>query len=270
MTKKQQVIIVLNWLQLIFSILFAITITFGYLTYRLPIKDIVSPMATSIISVSKVMEATVESVEAKQDFIVNSKQTLIKTQELIKTSLYAAQNQINLMPQYLNTLQSASKAFVSLGDTLSEVGVGFAFSIPSLNTDKFPPTIQKTQPLINEAKLLKEKGEELSRIGNDIFNITTTFTNDGQKIGANYVATGEDALKVIEEALKSLDRLQGNDLPTALQEMKATAENLNKISERINTGVNHIGLFLFVIGLLFSGWCFTNSLSLLFMSQLLY
>ena len=269
MIKKQELIRGLNWLQLIFSIMFALTITFGYFAYHVPIKNIVSSLVNSIISVSRVMEETVKTIEAKQDVIKNSKQTLTKSRELINSSLSAAENQIKLMPQYSNTIQSASNVCIGLGDTLSQVGAGFAFSIPSLNTDKFPPTIQKTQPLLNEAKLLKDKGEELKRIGKDLFEITSTFKNDGEKIGIAYVETAKSALIAIENIEKSLDTIQGNDLPIALKEMKGTAENLKTISESINTGFNQIGLILFVTGLLFSGWCFVHGLSLLMMSGLL-
>lgn len=269
MIKKQELIRGLNWLQLIFSIMFALTITFGYFAYHVPIKNIVSSLVNSIISVSRVMEETVKTIEAKQDVIKNSKQTLTKSRELINSSLSAAENQIKLIPQYSNTIQSASNVFIGLGNTLGQVGAGFAFSIPSLNTDKFPPTIQKTQPLLNEAKLLKDKGEELERIGKDLFEITSTVKNDGAKIGIAYVETAKSALIAIENIEKSLDTIQGNDLPIALKEMKGTAENLKKISESINSGVNQIGLILFVLGLLFSGWCFVHSLSLLMMSGLL-
>ena len=269
MIKKQELIRGLNWLQLIFSILFAIAIIVGYFSYRVPVENIVSPLVNSMISVSEVMEKVAKTIEANQDEIKNSKQTLTKSRELINTLLSATENQIKLRPQYSNTIQSASNVFVSLGNTLGQVGVGFAFSIPSLNTDKFPPTIQKTQPLLNEAKLLKDKGEELERIGKDLFEITSTVKNDGAKIGIAYVETAKSALIAIENIEKSLDTIQGNDLPIALKEMKGTAENLKKISESINSGVNQIGLILFVLGLLFSGWCFVHSLSLLMMSGLL-
>lgn len=269
MIKKHQLIRFMNWLQLIFSILFALSITYGYFSYHLPVKNIVSPLVNSMISVSKVIEETAKTIEAKQDVIKNSKQTFNKSRELINSSLSAAENQIKLMPQYSNTIQSASNAFISLGNALGQVGVGFTFSIPSLNTDKFPPTIQKTQPLLTEAKLLKEKGEELKRIGKDLFEITSTFKNDGEKISIAYVETAKSALIAIENIEKSLDTIQSNDLPIALKEMKGTAENLKTISESINSVVSPIGLVLFVLGLLFSGWCFVHSLSLLMMSGLL-
>jgi hypothetical protein len=222
-----------------------------------------------MISVSEVMEKVAKTIESNQDEIKNSKQTLTKSRELINTLLSATENQIKLIPQYSNTIQSASNVFVSLGNTLGQVGVGFAFSIPSLNTDKFPPTIQKTQPLLNEAKLLKEKGEELTSIGRELFKISSAVKNDGERIGNAYVEKAKSALIVIENIEKSLDTIQGNDLPIALKEMKGTAENLKTMSESINSGVKQIGLILFVLGLLFSGWCFVHSLSLLMMSGLL-
>ena len=174
------------------------------------------------------MEATVKTVEAEQNVILNSKITLTDTGKLIKALNDAAQNQINSIPHYSSDIQSASKAIISLGNTLGSVGTGLAFSIPSLNTNKFPPTIQQVQPLINEAQILKSKADELTKLGNDLLDLSTKFSNDGSRIGIAFVATGESALMVIENVDKALGRLQANDLPIALQDKVDPIVQTNK------------------------------------------
>ena len=55
-------------------------------------------------------------------------------------------------------------------------------------------------------------------------------------------------------------------MPQAIAEMKSASESLHSASRQVNLA-GHLGLVLLIAGLLLSGWCFLNSLSVLHLTR---
>jgi hypothetical protein len=96
--------------------------------------------------------------------------------------------------------------------------------------------------------------------------ISTTIANEGQGVSTEFGQLSEQTLKLLEETEKTLDGLQKRELPTAVKEMRAAAEHLRVVSKKVSDAGN-IGIWIFIIGLLVSGWCFLNSLGQLMLAK---
>lgn len=265
---KQTVARFLGWLQLIISVMLATLIFFGYLTYRVPLGQFIESFATSIASISKVVGMTAETLETRQILIVNTKQTLIATRILIKELNATALTQTNQAPIYAASARDASTVLDSIGDVVNSIGDGLMFSAPtSLQMEGIRPVIVMSRPLEPQGQLLKTKALAVKGLGSSLLNASNAIESDGAKLGKAFMATTDQALKLLDETEKTLDRLQENDLPKALQEMKSTSENLRNISQEVvNIGGSIVIVFL-AFGLLLSGWCFLNSLTLLMIAN---
>ncbi len=264
---KTQATQLLCWLQLLFSVLLATSIVYGYLNYRISLGQFIESLAATVSSISDVVGRTAETVETKQSLVASTKQTIAATRRLIKELNASAANQAKLAPQYANDLQSAANLAVRLGDALSAVGDGFMFSAPtSVQLEGIRPVILMSRPLEKQGQLLKTNAQEIKAVGSGLLNFSSAIANDGAKLGAELVATSQQALNLLEETEKTLDRLQGSDLPKALQDMRSTSGNLRKISQDVSIA-GSIGTTILVFGLLLSGWCFLNSLNLLMLAK---
>ena len=253
----------LAWLELVFSILMAGSIIYGYLTYRSTLGDFLKSVATSIVSVSNVVQVTAETVQARQSFVDNSRQMITVTRSLITELNTAASNQVKQAPQHAQGIRALSSLSTKLGDSLSKIGDGLLFTVPtSIQMDGIRPVLVMSQPLAAQAQVLKTNAQEIKTISNSLLSASTTIANDGQKLGKAFEATCEQALKVLDETEKTIGKLHDADLPKALQDIKSTSESLRSISQEVNI-VGNVGIALLIFGLLLSGWCFLNSVSLL-------
>jgi len=124
------------------------------------------------------------------------------------------------------------------------------------------PIVVMSQPLAKQAQMLLGNAEELQVISGSLFNVATSISRDGQNLGAAIIATSDQALKVLAEVDKTLVRLNTQDLPKAVVDLKTTSSRLHEISAQVDI-VGNLGLVLLVVGLLLSTWCFLNSLSAL-------
>ena len=265
MKTKIQAARLLASFQLIFSVLIAAAIIYGYVTYRSSLGQFTQALASSIGSVSNVVGMTAETIETKQSLIASGKQTLIASRALIKELKTAALNQTRQAPQLADSIRSASALTTRLGDTLSSVGDGLMLLVPTgLEMNGLRPIVVMTRPLKSQGQLLMADAQNIKIVGSGLLALSDTIANDGARLGAAFAVTGEQALRLLEETEKTLDGLQGNDLPKALQEMKSTSENLRNVSQQVNVAGN-ISMTFLVFGLLLSGWCFLNSLSHLLM-----
>ena len=73
-------------------------------------------------------------------------------------------------------------------------------------------------------------------------------------------------MKLAEEAERTLVRLNEQDLPIAMENLRATSANLRNIGEQVEM-VGSIGTVLLPVGLLLAGWCFLNSLGMLLLAN---
>jgi hypothetical protein len=97
-------------------------------------------------------------------------------------------------------------------------------------------------------------------------SIATTISRDGQNLSVAVIATSDQALKVIAEAEKTLGRINTEDLPNALNELKRTSHSLEIVRAQVDTG-SKVGVVLLVAGLLLAVWCFLNSLGSLTLAR---
>ena len=95
MLLQKQTIQMLAWAQLIFSMLIAAATAIGiwYATYRDPLGQFIEPLSASVISISKAVEMTAETVASKEQLIQSTKQTLIATRLAIQSFHNSFRNQ---------------------------------------------------------------------------------------------------------------------------------------------------------------------------------
>ena len=137
------------------------------------------------------------------------------------------------------------------------------FSAPtSIQMDGLRPVIVTSIPLETYAKQLKAGAQGIREIGASIPSAVAY----GSKQVVAVSTTTNQLLAQLDDSEKLLARLQGNDLPKALKEMKSTSENIRTISQQVSLAGN-VGGVLFIFGLLLACWCFLNSLSILLLTN---
>jgi len=258
---KQKLLTALAWLQLGTSLLFAAAILWGYATYQASLGQFLQSVSASIGAVSNVVARTAETVEARRDLLSESTQMLVVTRQLINELRAAAENQAKLTPQYADGVRSASSVTSNLSGTFKSIGTGLMVSLPTgIHWESLKPVVVMSQPLDRPAQQLLQNAQELKAVSDSLSGVANTISRDGQKLSAAVIATSNQALKVIAEIDKSLSRLNAQELPKALEDLRRTSMNLRDISAQVNI-VGNIGMALFVVGLLLSVWCFLSSLS---------
>jgi len=250
----------LAWLQLLVSLLLAACIVWGYATYQASFGQFVHSVAASIEAVSDVVVRTAETVEARKDLLDQTAQMLVVTRKLVIELRVSAENQAKLAPQYAEGMRSASTVTTNLSNTFKSIGTGMSFSVPSgIRVEGRRPTVVTSQPLAKQAERLMENSQELKASSESLSGAATGITRDGQNLAAAVIATSDQALKVLAEAEKTLGRLNKQDLPKALGDLKKTSSRLRETSAQVDM-VGNVGTVLLVVGLLLSTWCFLNSL----------
>lgn len=91
---------------------------------------------------------------------------------------------------------------------------------------------------------------------------------DGKNLSAAFITTSQDTLKVVDEAERTLGRLNTQDLPKALEDLRTTSDNLRAIGKKVDVASN-IGKVLLAVGLLLALWCALNSVSTLMLANAL-
>ncbi len=250
-------------LQLFLSILLAISILYGYLTYRGPIGQFAESLTASIGSVSRVLETTAETVELNKSLLISTRQMLAIARSYVQELNTRALSLKNPNPQHIEFLRNASEKIVRLGDSLISMGDGLMFSAPTnVQMEGIRPVIVMSRPMEAYGQQIKAGGYDIKKLGSDIPNIA----NQGMTKASEIASESAQVLQQLEDTDKLLLRLEGRDLPKALLEMKSTSENLRRISQEVSVAGN-IGTIILVFGLLLAGWCFLNSLSLLMMTN---
>lgn len=261
--KNKKLAKALVWLQLAVSALLAASIIIGYFTYRASVGQLIEALAANIASVSKVVETTAESVQMNQGLIESTRQTITLVRGHINDLNATASNLARQAPQYVEYFRTASEKVVRLGDSLSSVGEGLMFSVPtSVQMEGLRPVVVMSRPLEAYAQRLKAAAQEIREFGTGIPSVAVEGSRQVAAVGA----TTSQALSQLDDSEKLLGRLQETDLPSALKEMSSTSEKLRTISQQIAIAGN-MGVLFLVFGLLLSAWCFLNSLNMLYLIE---
>jgi hypothetical protein len=267
MLLQKKTIQMLAWIQLIFSMLLATVIGIGYATYHDPLGQFIESLSASVISVSKVVEITAETVASKEQLIQSTKQTLMTTRSAIQNFRTLVQSQAKQAPQLAKAIGAASVVTSQLGGTLNSIADGLMFSAPTgIQFEGVKPILIMSRPLAANGKELKSEAQNIKAISNGLLYVSTAIANEGQGVSAEFGQLSEQTLKLLEETEKTLDGLQKRELPTAVKEMRGTAEHLRVVSMEVGDA-GKIGTVLLVIGLLVSGWFFLNSLGQLMLAN---
>lgn len=267
MVFKRRLLKSLAWLQLIFSILISGSIVYGYLTFRAGLEQFANALSSSIVSVSEVVGMTAETMDARGDLVEHTKKMLSVSRSLVKELNKMALNQATLMPQYVESVRAVSAIANSLSHILDSVGDKLTFAVPTgVTMHGIRPELVMSHPLALQANELKLRAADIGALSANMTHISASLAKDGGTLGPAVMATTEQALSLLDESAKSLDRLQSHDLPKALMEMRSTSKNLRSMSQQVNAA-SRIGIVGLVFGLLLSGWLFLNSLSTLVLAN---
>lgn len=265
---KNKFIAILAWLQLLVSLAFASAIVWGYITYQASLGQFVHSAAGSIGAISNVVERTASTVEARRGLIDQTGHMLLATRTLVNELRVAAENQAKSAPQYAEGLRAASAVTGKLSGTLQSIGDGLLFSVPtSIRMDGMKPVVNMSRPLEKPAQELKVKAQDIKAISESLLGISVAISRDGKNLSSAFIATSEQAQKLADEAERTLVRLNEQDLPIAMENLRATSANLRNIGEQVEM-VGNIGTVVLVVCLLLAGWCFLNSLGMLLLANI--
>ncbi len=260
-------IALLAWLQIFVSLLLASVIVWGYEAYQTSLGKFAHLATAAIGAVSNVVVRTAETVEAKRDLLDQTAQMFVVTRRLIDELKVAVVNQERIAPQYAEGIHSASSLAAKLGGTLASIADRLSLEMPTgISMEGARPKVTMSRPLEKQAQALRQNAQGIKVVSESLLGIAATISRDGQNLSSAFIATSDQALKVIAEAEKALGRLRTQDLPKAIEDLKATSENLRQISTQVEI-VGNLGLILLIVGLLLAGWCFLHSVGMLMLAN---
>lgn len=272
MHAQNKVMKMLALVQLIFGILIA-TVTLssiGYIVYRDPLGQFIKPLSESVISVSKAVEMTAETIASKDLLIQSTKQTLVATSFAIQNFQNSFQNLSKNTPQLANEIRAASVITSRLGETLNSISNGLMFSTPTdIKFVGVKPVLIISRPLASYGDKLKLDAQNIQAISNGLRRISDSIDKESHGLSLSFDKQLEQTLILLKETAKTLEELQKHDLPDAVSEMREAAKNLRLVSKNVDDSGSKATLMLIIIGLLVSGWCLLNSLSQLMLVSLI-
>ena len=253
--------------QLAFSALLAVTIIIVYVEFRATLGQFSQSLAATIVSMANVIGQTAETVQTKQSLFDNALATLVSSRKAIEELRVSAQNQISSAPRYAEGLHETAEILASTGNVFFRLGDSMMFSMPtSIQLDGIKPVWVMSKPLEKQGLSLKADAQTLKSLGSGLQAVSTTLSTDGKNLGKALANTSNDAIKLLNETEKTLISLKNQNLPQAIAELKSASENMHSASRQVNSSGN-LGLVLLVAGLMLSGWCFLNSLSVLYLTR---
>jgi hypothetical protein len=267
MKSKNFFFAVLAWTQLAISLLLAITIIWGYLTFQSSISQFIKSLAASIGAVSTVVVRTAETVEARQATLEETQKMLVVTRQLINELKLMAEHQAKLGPQYAASIKTTLATLGQMAVLMQKIGVKtMEITVPNIKIEGVKPLIVMTKPFEAQGKQIEQAGRDAKATSVDLTGISESIGRDAQKINAAFIATSDQAIKVIDETEKSLVRLKENDLPKAIVDLKSTSENLRNISANLDM-LSNGGIVILASGLLLALWCMVQSLGALSLAR---
>lgn len=266
--KNKNVVRALAWTQLVFSALLAATVIWGYVSSRAALGQFAESVATAIVSTANVIGQVAETVQAKQSMIDNTMGMLVSSRKLITELQTSAQNQSALAPKYAEGFRGASGILGTAGNVFSVLGDSLMFSAPTgIQMEGIRPVVLMTKPLEVTGQKIKENAIHLKSLGDGLLGVSSSLAADGQNVSAAFIDTSGHAIKLLDDTEKTLAVLQGQELPRAVTQLKTASDNLRTVGSQVDLAGN-IGLVLLFAGLLLAGWCFLNSLSVLYLLKI--
>ncbi len=122
----------------------------------------------------------------------------------------------------------------TMGDTLRTL------SVPNIQIIGIKPVVSITRPFEDVGKKFMGLALNLKSVKSTFAKITDSINQDGPKVGTDSVNTSEQAMKALIETEKTLERLKSQDLPKAIENLKATSENLRNLSTQVDS-VSNVG-----------------------------
>lgn len=250
------------------SILLGSAIVWGYVSYQASWGQYINSVAATLTAVSTVVVRTAETVEARRDLIEKTAQMLALTKNLINELRATTSNQAaTSLPEIVKSIHSASLVVGRASITARELGEKLRFEVPTgIHWQGIRPIVVKSRPLEAEANNLSASAPDLKAISESLEVVSVNLGRDGPKLTTAFIATLDQSLKVLLEGEKTLVRVNSQDLPKAVADLKTTSENLRRISDQVDI-VNNVGVALLVVGLLIAVWCFLHSMSTLALSH---
>jgi hypothetical protein len=264
---RRRLLVIFAWLQLVASVAFAVVLLWGYVTFQSSLAQIVQSIVASFGAVSNTVARTAETVEGRRELFNQSAQMLAETRKLIRELVVVTEDQARLAPQTAASLKAAASIAGKLSGLAQAVSDQMMFSAPSgIRWEGMRPVVVMSRPLEASAGNIRTIAQEIKTVSEGMASIATSIGRDGQNLGGAVVASGNQALKVIAEAEKTLERINAQDLPKAIEELKATSQNLNVVSAQVDM-LGKGGVVLLVAGLILAVWCFLNSLGFLMLAN---
>jgi len=187
MLLNKQTIQMLARLQLIVSIVLATAIVIGYVTYRASLGQFIGSLSASVISISKTVEITVDTIASREKFLESTKQTLMQTHSAIKSFSNLAQSQAKQAPQLAREIHAASAVASRLGETLNSIADGLMFSVPTdIQFEGVKPVLIMSRPLAPRAKKLKLDAQNIQTVSDGLLRTSSTIAKEGQGLGTEF------------------------------------------------------------------------------------
>lgn len=267
MYKNRSFALSLAYAQLACSAVLAAIAIFGYVEFRTTLGQFSQSMAATIVSTANVIGQTAETVQTKESLFDDALATLVSGRKVVEELRVSAQNQTISAPKYAEGLRVTSEILTGTGDAYSKLGDGLMFSIPtSIQLEGMKPVLVMSKPLEKNGQSIKADAQNLKSLGASLQAVSSSLAKDSTNLSQAITETSNNAIKLLDETAKTLTRLKSQNLPQAVAELKSASENLHSASRQVNLA-GHLGLVLLFAGLLLSGWCFLNSLSVLHLTR---
>ena len=252
------------WVQMLASIALAGGVLYGYATYGAPIKQAFESFRASILSVSKVIDITAETLASREELINSTKQTLLQTRAAIEQIRRVISAQTSQAPQRAEELRAASRAIARFGELLDTWGDRLInISVPSrIEFEGLKPMVVLRRPMEPDGANFKANAKDFRTVSDGILQLSKTVEADGVQLGAAFWQLSEQTMKLLEESEKSLRGIQQQALPMAVQEMRRIASQMQSVSNEL-ANVSSVDTTAPLIGLVFSALCFLNGACLL-------
>jgi ABC-type transporter Mla subunit MlaD len=257
----------LAWLQLTVSVLLALAIIWGYVNFQASVGQFVRSLAASISAVSDVVIRTAETVEARRALLDETQQVLVDARTLLTAIRATTESMAKQGPQLARGLNATSDFLGQIADPMQSIGDRLmVMSVPNIQLIGIKPIVTFTRPFEEVGSQLKAEAQRIKAVSASLTGITAAMDQDGQKLGSSLIATSDQTMKALIETEKTLDRLKSQDLPKAIENLKATSENLRNLSTQVDR-ISNVGPVLLVVGLLLAVWCFLHSLGALLLAH---
>jgi len=268
MKRRSKLFATLAWFQLVFSLLFAAAIVWGYIAFHALGGQFVGSVARSLDAVTVVVIRTAETVETRQNLLVEMRKMLPATRTLIKGLRDQAESQAKSAPGYAEGLKVTARVLNGLHGPLQNIGEALiTISIPSdIQMVGAKPVVTMKKPFEAFGKQFKDSADQTKTAGVALDGLSSSLAKDSRQLSDAFIATSNQAIQVIDEAEKTLVRLNTEDMPKAIADLKTTSTELRNMSTQINALPN-VGLAILVAGLLLALWSIVQSIGSLMLAK---